>query len=124
VPVPRLARWLLGLGIAATLAANMAHGLGHGASGAVVAAWPAFAPVGSYELLMVIIRSAQAPVSGSSHGRQRVEPGGRPTAGTAVRSADAPAPRRRRSAAAQDRDPACESTRHPVLSGNAQAGRC
>jgi Protein of unknown function (DUF2637) len=29
-PVPGLARWLLGLGIAATLAANVAHGLGHG----------------------------------------------------------------------------------------------
>jgi hypothetical protein len=27
--VPALARWLLGLGIAATLAANVAHGLGH-----------------------------------------------------------------------------------------------
>ena len=61
VPVPPLARWLLGLGIAATLAANVAHGLGHGPSGAVVAAWPAVALVGSYELLMVIIRSGQAP---------------------------------------------------------------
>jgi len=30
-PVPALARWLLGLGIAATLAANVAHGLGHAA---------------------------------------------------------------------------------------------
>jgi hypothetical protein len=29
-PVPALAGWLLGLGIAATLAANVAHGLGHG----------------------------------------------------------------------------------------------
>ncbi|HEY2641989.1 MAG TPA: DUF2637 domain-containing protein [Streptosporangiaceae bacterium] len=29
-PVPMLARWLLGLGIAATLAANVVHGLGHG----------------------------------------------------------------------------------------------
>jgi hypothetical protein len=28
-PVSALARWLLGLGIAATLAANVAHGLGH-----------------------------------------------------------------------------------------------
>ena len=28
-PVPALARWLLVLGIAATLAANVAHGLGH-----------------------------------------------------------------------------------------------
>jgi uncharacterized protein DUF2637 len=41
VPVPALARWLLGLGIAATLAANVAHGLGHGLTGAAVAAWPA-----------------------------------------------------------------------------------
>jgi hypothetical protein len=61
VPVPTLARWLLSPGIAATLAANVAHGLGHGAVGAVVAAWPAVALVGSYELLMVIIRSAQMP---------------------------------------------------------------
>jgi hypothetical protein len=50
-PVPALARWLLGLGIAATLAANVAHGLGHGLTGAAVAAWPAVALVGSYELL-------------------------------------------------------------------------
>jgi Protein of unknown function (DUF2637) len=52
-PVPSLARWLLGLGIAATLAANVAHGLGHGPIGAAVAAWPAIALVGSYELLMM-----------------------------------------------------------------------
>jgi Protein of unknown function (DUF2637) len=61
VLIPALARWLLGLGIAATLAANVAHGLGHGLVGAAVAAWPAVALVGSYELLMVIIRSAQLP---------------------------------------------------------------
>jgi len=60
VPVPALARWLLGLGIAATLAANVAHGLGHGLTGAAVAAWPAVALVGSYELLMMSIRSSQA----------------------------------------------------------------
>jgi hypothetical protein len=47
--------------VAATLAANVAHGLGHGLLGAAVAAWPAVALVGSYELLMVIIRSAQMP---------------------------------------------------------------
>src|ERR1700685_3488284 len=35
--VPALARWLLGLGIAETLAANVAHGLGHGLAGASVA---------------------------------------------------------------------------------------
>ena len=61
VPAPPLARWLLGLGIAATLAANVAHGLGHGLAGAAVAAWPAVALVGSYELLMMVIRSSQVP---------------------------------------------------------------
>jgi hypothetical protein len=66
--VPGLARWLLGLGIAATLAANVAHGLGHGPVGAAVAAWPAVALVGSYELLMTVIRSSQAPPSGASAG--------------------------------------------------------
>jgi hypothetical protein len=32
-PVPALARWLLGLDIAARLAGNVAHGLGHGLLG-------------------------------------------------------------------------------------------
>jgi hypothetical protein len=61
VPVPAPARWLLGLGIGATPAANAAHGLGHGPVGAAVAAWPAVVLVGSYELLMMIIRGAQVP---------------------------------------------------------------
>jgi hypothetical protein len=56
VRVPALARWLLGLGIIATLAANVAHGLDHGLIGAAVGAWPAVALVGSYELLMTVIR--------------------------------------------------------------------
>jgi hypothetical protein len=60
--VPVLARWLLGLGIAATLGANVAHGLGHGLIGAAVAAWPAVALIGSYELLMMVIRSSQVSV--------------------------------------------------------------
>jgi hypothetical protein len=62
-PIPPLARWLLGLGIAATLAANVAHGLGEGLTGAAVAAWPAVALVGSYELLMMVVRSSQVPDS-------------------------------------------------------------
>lgn len=60
VPAPRLARWLLAAGITATLAANVASGLYFGLVGAVVAAWPAAALVGSYELLMLIIRSGAA----------------------------------------------------------------
>ena len=60
VPVPSLARWLLALGIAATLAANMAQGWSHGPVGAVVAAWPAVSLVGSYELLVWLIRTSGA----------------------------------------------------------------
>ena len=63
--VPVLTRWLLGLGIAANLAANVAHGLGHGPVGAAVAAWPAVALVGSYELLMMVIRGSQALPDGA-----------------------------------------------------------
>ena len=60
LPVPSLARWLLGLGVAATLTANMAQGWSHGPVGAVVAAWPAVSLVGSYELLVWLIRTSGA----------------------------------------------------------------
>jgi len=73
-PVPALARWLLGLGIAATLAANVAHGLGHGLAGAAVAAWPAVALVGSYELLMMVIRGSQVPAGGAPETGQDADP--------------------------------------------------
>jgi hypothetical protein len=56
--VPPLARWLLALGILATLTANVAQGWSNGPVGAVVAAWPAVSLVGSYELLVWIIRIA------------------------------------------------------------------
>jgi hypothetical protein len=74
MPVPALARWLLGLGIAATLAANVAHGLGHGPVGAAVAAWPAVALVGCYERTA---DDGHPQFSGSSgwHVRQRGYPG-------------------------------------------------
>jgi hypothetical protein len=72
LPVPRLARWMLALGIVASLAVNVAQGWSHGLVGAVVAAWPAVSLVGSYELLAWIIRTA-APagpdrVSATDHG--------------------------------------------------------
>ena len=56
--VPRLALWSLGAGILATVGANLAHGLGHGAIGALVSAWPALALVGSFELLMLLVMTA------------------------------------------------------------------
>jgi hypothetical protein len=55
--VPPLAAWSLGIAILATIGANLAHGLGHGPIGALVSAWPALALVGSYELLMMLIRT-------------------------------------------------------------------
>ena len=60
VPAPFLARWLLGAGIVATLTVNMAQGWSHGPVGAVVAAWPAVSLVGSYELLVWLVRTSGA----------------------------------------------------------------
>ncbi len=62
LPVPGLARWLLALGIMATLAANVVHGWPDGPIGAIVAAWPAASLVGSYELLLWLIRTSAARV--------------------------------------------------------------
>jgi hypothetical protein len=58
-PGPRLAAWSLGAGICATVGANLAHGVGHGPVGALVSAWPALALVGSFELLMMLIRAGR-----------------------------------------------------------------
>jgi hypothetical protein len=58
--VPRLALWSLAAGIVATVGANLAHGLGHGPVGALVSAWPALALVGSFELLMLLVRNARS----------------------------------------------------------------
>jgi hypothetical protein len=65
LPVPRLARWMLALGIAASLAVNVAQGWSHGLVGAAAAAWPAVALVGSYELLAWMIRTTAG--SGPGH---------------------------------------------------------
>lgn len=53
-----LAYGALALGIAATLAANVAAGLSFGPVGALVASWPAPALVISYELLMIVLRTS------------------------------------------------------------------
>jgi hypothetical protein len=65
-PVPRLALWSLGAGIVATVGANLAHGLGHGPVGALVSAWPALALVGSFELLMLLIRKHRQATAGDT----------------------------------------------------------
>jgi hypothetical protein len=95
LPVPRLARWMLVLGIAASLAVNVAQGWSHGLAGAVVAAWPAVSLVGSYELLAWLIRTA-APagpdrVPAADHDRpQADQPGTSLPAGTCQERASGP----------------------------------
>jgi hypothetical protein len=105
LPVPRLARWMLALGIAASLAVNVAQGWSHGLVGAAAAAWPAVALVGSYELLAWMIRTA-APsgpghVPGADHSVPQADqsgtirqPVGSPTreAVPAAESGDGPSP--------------------------------
>jgi hypothetical protein len=77
LPVPGLARWPLALGIVATLAANVAHGWSDGPVGAVVAAWPAASLVGSYELLLWLIRTSAAAARGQNPARGG-DPAGHP----------------------------------------------
>jgi hypothetical protein len=55
---PRLAWWMLAAGIGATLAVNVLAGVPSGWLGAIIAAWPAAAFVGCYELLMLLVRAS------------------------------------------------------------------
>src|SRR5690349_3739496 len=72
VTPPPLARWLLTAGIAATLFANVLAGAAYGVLGAAVAAWPALALVGSYELLMWLVRQGVPAVSAGVPGPEPV----------------------------------------------------
>lgn len=55
---PQLARWMLGLGIAATIGANAVFGISSGWLGILLSAWPAVALIGSVELIIWVIRAA------------------------------------------------------------------
>ena len=55
---PPLAWWLLGSGIAVTLAANVTYGAHASVAGALWSAWPALAFVGCYELLLLLARAS------------------------------------------------------------------
>jgi Protein of unknown function (DUF2637) len=75
LPAPFLARCMLWLGVAATLAANIAYGARYGAVGAVIWAWPAAAFVGAAEMLMGMIRrghAAAAPGPETAEDRAKV----------------------------------------------------
>ena len=58
---PGLARFMLWLGISATIGANIAYGAGYGLLGALISAWPAVAFIGSVEIAMQQVRRARVP---------------------------------------------------------------
>jgi hypothetical protein len=58
---PGLARFMLWLGIGATIGANIAFGAGYGLLGALISAWPAVAFIGSVEIAMQQVRRAHVP---------------------------------------------------------------
>jgi hypothetical protein len=59
--VPALARFMLWLGIGATVGANIAFGAGYGLLGALISAWPAVAFIGAVEIAMQQVRRARGP---------------------------------------------------------------
>lgn len=76
---PALGRAMLWLGIAATIGANIAYGVDYGPLGAIIAAWPAVAFIGSAEMAMGMVRRARL--------------GGREAAPAAAASVSVPRPR-------------------------------
>ena len=81
--VSRLAAWSLAAGIMATIGANVSHGLGHGSIGLLVSAWPAVALVGSFELLMLLIRTQHQDSAARSADASPHHAAGRTTSGPA-----------------------------------------
>ena len=63
---PRLARFMLWLGIGATIGANIAYGAGYGLLGALISAWPAVAFIGTVEIAMQLVRRARGPRAATS----------------------------------------------------------
>ncbi len=58
---PALARFIVWLGISATIGANIAYGAGYGLLGALISAWPAVAFIGAVEIAMQLVRRARGP---------------------------------------------------------------
>ena len=56
---PLLARFMLALGVGATIAANVAFGAPYGPLGAIISSWPGIAFVGSAEMALAMVRSSR-----------------------------------------------------------------
>jgi len=63
---PGLARFMLWLGIGATIGANVAYGAGYGLLGALISAWPAVAFIGTVEIAMQLVRRSRGPLAATS----------------------------------------------------------
>ena len=63
---PGLARFMLWLGISATIGANLAYGSGYGLLGALISAWPAVAFIGTVEIAMQLVRRSRGPRAATS----------------------------------------------------------
>jgi hypothetical protein len=63
---PGLARFMLWLGIGATIGANVAYGAGYGLLGALISAWPAVAFIGTVEIAAQLVRGSRGPRSATS----------------------------------------------------------
>mgnify|MGYP001193226064 CR=1 FL=1 len=63
---PALARFMLWLGIGATIGANIAYGAGYGLLGALISAWPAVAFIGTVEIAMQLVRRSRGPLAATS----------------------------------------------------------
>jgi hypothetical protein len=82
---PVLARVMLGLGVAATVAANVGFGAAYGLTGAAISAWPAIAFIGCAELLIGSIRRTRpVPVSAGAGGQGVPAVSGEGTSGVPV----------------------------------------
>jgi len=65
---PRLARFMLGLAVVATLAANIAYGLPYGLPGALISGWPAVAFIGCAEMAISAVRKMGTGASPAAQG--------------------------------------------------------
>jgi hypothetical protein len=63
---PGLARFMLWLGIAATIGANIAYGAGYGLLGTLISAWPAVGFIGTVEIATQLVRRSRGPCTATS----------------------------------------------------------
>jgi len=69
LPSPDLARWMLGLGVGATVAVNSIYGVHGGTLGILLSAWPAIAFIGAAELTIWMVRASTSVRTGSRYSK-------------------------------------------------------